>query len=249
MVQDSDQDRGSKARRGAPRKSEDGIRHVVDAIPAIVWGALPDGSVEFVNDRWIAYTGLRIEDALGEGWKAAIHPEDLGRTVEYWRAMLASGEPANIEHRIRGVDAKYRWFLTRCVPVRNAAGELTRWYGSCTDIEDRKVVEETLRRNQAFFISEAQRIERVLGTPAVASREADEAFLEERRAVDSLTPKERAIIRLIAEGKSNAEVARSVHLSPRTVETYRGRIMRKLQLEDMAALVKLAIRQALTSIQ
>jgi DNA-binding NarL/FixJ family response regulator len=85
--------------------------------------------------------------------------------------------------------------------------------------------------------------------PAAASPSGDGRPRAERQAVESLTPKERAIIRLITDGKSNAQVARSLHLSPRTVETYRGRLMQKLQIQDMAALVKLAIRQGLTSIE
>jgi PAS domain S-box-containing protein len=241
----------------ALRQSEDRLRHVIDAIPAIVWSAVPDGTIDFVNDRWTIYTGLPFEAALGWGWTATIHPDDS--------ASLASGEPAEIEHRIRGADGKYRWFLTRYVPVRDASGTITRWYGICADIEDQKVAEDTLRRNQAFFVSEAQRIGRLLGAdaqprpldqpagaeivPAAASPSGDGRPRAERQAVESLTPKERAIIRLITDGKSNAQVARSLHLSPRTVETYRGRLMQKLQIQDMAALVKLAIRQGLTSIE
>jgi PAS domain S-box-containing protein len=249
----------------ALRQSEDRLRHVIDAIPAIVWSGLPDGSIDFVNDRWMAYTGLRFEDALGDGWTATLHPDDRRRMMDYWRSTLASGEPGEIELRVRGADGKYRWFLARHVPVRGASGAITRWYGTGTDIEERKVAEETLRRNQTFFVSEAQRIGRFLGPgaqvrprdpqasgviPAAEGRRiGDETSHAERQAVESLTPKERAIVRLITEGKSNAQVAKSLHLSPRTVETYRGRLMQKLQIEDMPALVKLAIRQGLTSVQ
>jgi PAS domain S-box-containing protein len=247
----------------ALRDSEDRLRHVIDAIPAIVWSALPDGSIDFVNDRWMDYTGLSFEDALGPGWTGTIHPDDLPRTTEYLGSSLASGEPAEIENRIRGADGEFRWFLTRYVPMREASGAITRWYGTCTDIEERKVAEETLRRNQMFFVSEAQRIGRLLGT-AAQGRPLDQASAQiaaearpvgddisraERQAVESLTPKERAIIRLVTEGQSNAQVGKSLHLSPRTVETYRGRLMRKLQIEDIAALVKFAIRQGLTSIE
>jgi PAS domain S-box-containing protein len=249
----------------ALRQSEDRLRHVIDAIPAIAWSALPDGTIDFVNDRWTIYTGMPFEAALGWGWTTTIHPDDLSRTMDYWRSILASGEPAEIEHRLRGANGKYRWFLTRYVPVRDASATITRWYGTCTDIEDQKVAEDTLRRNQAFFVSEARRIGRLLGADAQARPLAQPAGAEivpaeasppdegrtraERDAVESLTAKERAIIRLITEGKSNAQVGESLHLSPRTVETYRGRLMQKLQIQDMAALVKLAIRQGLTSIE
>jgi PAS domain S-box-containing protein len=248
----------------ALRQSEERLRHVIDAVPAIVWSATPDGNVDFFNDRWMDYTGLRLEDGIGSGWKATIHPDDLAPSVENWQAILASGEPGEVEHRIRAADGSYRWFLTRYVPVRSPSGAITRWYGTCTDIEERKIAEETLRRNQHFFVSEAQRIGRLLGTIAHAEAPgqpgavetlaavrpaSDAAFNAETRAVESLTPKERAIIRLIAEGKSNAAVGKSLHLSPRTVETYRGRLMQKLQIEDVASLIKLAIRQGLTSVE
>jgi PAS domain S-box-containing protein len=247
----------------ALRQSEERLRHVIDAVPAMVWSAQPSGYVDFFNDRWMDYTGLRREEGMGSAWEATIHPADLAMSLEIWRSMLSSGEPAEVEQRIRAADGTYRWFLTRCVPVRNPSGAITRWYGTCTDIEERKIAEETLRRNQQFFVSEAQRIGRLLGavtqaeapgqpasaqTLAVTRPASDVAFNAETRAVESLTPKERSIIRLIAEGKSNAAVGKSLHLSARTVETYRGRLMQKLQIEDVAALIKLAIRQGLTSI-
>jgi PAS domain S-box-containing protein len=249
----------------ALRRSEDHLRHVIDAVPAIVWSALADGSIDFVNDRWMAYTGLRFDDALDKGWKASIHPDDLDRTIGYWRSILASGEPGEIEQRIRGAGGEYRWFLTRFVPLRDTAGAITRWFGTCTDIEERRVAAETLRRNQAYFVSEARRIARSIGgaaqSPAIGKLRAgehvagrvpaagDEAFLAERHAVASLSANERAIIRLIAAGKSNAQIGKSLDLSRRTIETYRGRLMQKLQIDDVAALVKLAIRQGLTSIE
>jgi PAS domain S-box-containing protein len=250
---------------GALRESEDCLRHVIDAIPAIVWSALPDGAIDFVNDRWVAYTGLPFENALGSRWADTIHPDDLPRTMDYWQSVLASGESAEIELRIRGADRKFRWFLIRHVPVRDAFGAITRWYGTCTDIEELKLAEDTLRRNQGFFVSEAQRIGKVLEKAAQVRAPDHPAGAEilrgqvsppdegrtraEREAVESLTPNERAIIRLITEGKSNAQVAESLRLSRRTIETYRSRLMQKLQVEDMAALVKLAIRRGLTSIE
>jgi PAS domain S-box-containing protein len=249
----------------ALRESEDRLRHVIDAIPAIVWTFLPDGSLEFVNDRWIDYTGQPLQTALGWGWTTTIHPDDLPRTRDYWRSVLDCGEPAEIEHRMRAADGTYRWFLTRHLPVREASGAISRWYGTCTDIEERKRAEDTLRRNQAFFVSEAKRIARLLGTatggksrdhpaaaeimPVQAHAQGDLRNTAEREACESLTPGERAIVRLIAEGKSNAEVAKCLHLSTRTVETYRGRLMHKLRIDDLAALVKFAIRQGLTSVE
>jgi PAS domain S-box-containing protein len=243
----------------ALRESEDRLRLVVDTIPAIVWSALPDGAIDFVNERWLQYTGLSREDSLGWRWTAAIHPEDLVRATIAWRAILQSGDPAEIEERLRRSDGEFRWFLCRYVPVRDDSGMVVRWYGTCTDIEDRKQAEETLRRNQAFFAAEAQRIGALLetagpghrheGSPGnkVAGAESPR-LIAERRALESLTSNERSIIYLLAEGKSNAEVAHLLHLSPRTVETYRARLMEKLHLEDLVALVKFAIRNGMSSV-
>ena len=269
-----------KRAEDAVRRSEDRLRLVVDTIPAIVWSALPDGAVDFVNDRWLQYTGLSREDSLGWRWTATIHPDDFARATDYWRTVLLSGEPAELEQRLRRSDGEFRWFLCRYVPVRDDSGKIVRWYATCTDIEDRKQAEGTLRRNQAFFAAEAQRIGGLLKTAApgyrheglagdevVATDQGSAAgksppgegaaertvpenrrLIAERQAIESLTSNERSIIRLITEGKSNAEVADLLHLSPRTVETYRARLMQKLQLEDLVALVKFAIRNGMSSV-
>jgi PAS domain S-box-containing protein len=264
-----------KRAEDALRESEDRLRLVVDTIPALVWSALPDGSVDFVNDRWLQHTGLSREALLGWGWTAAIHPDDVARTISSWREALLSGEPAESEERLRRSDGGFRWFLCRYIPVCDDSGKIVKWYGTRTDIEDRKQAEDTLRRNQAFFAAEAKRIGRLLETAspdhrsepadaehatAARSHEARKSvpgdraapenrrFIAERQAIESLTVNERLIIRLVSEGKSNAEVAEHLHFSPRTVETYRARLMQKLQLEDLVALVKFAIRNGMSSV-
>ena len=89
------------------------IRLLVDRIPAFTWSAHPDGSVEFVNQRWREYAGLSAEESQGWGWQAAIHPEDLPSLMEKWRELLRCGEPGNIEARMRRHDGVFRWFLIR----------------------------------------------------------------------------------------------------------------------------------------
>jgi PAS domain S-box-containing protein len=127
---------------------EDQLRLVIDTIPALAWSALPDGSHDFLNQRWLEYTGLSLEEGLGRGWQAAIHPEDRARLVDEWRAALAAGEPLETEERVRRADGEYRWFLLRVVPLRDERGNIVRWYGTNTDIEDRKQAEE-IRAAQA----------------------------------------------------------------------------------------------------
>jgi len=124
------------------QKSEDRLRLAIDTIPALVWSARPDGSVDFVNQRWEEYTGLSLEEGLGWTWRETVHPDDLEGFIREWRAAVDSGEPMRTEVRVRGADGKYRWFLVRNVPLRDENGNIVKWYGSSTDIEDRKRAEQ-----------------------------------------------------------------------------------------------------------
>ena len=128
--------------------SEDKYRVMVDTIPALVWCTLPDGSNEFHNQRWHDYTGLPAGAEDGLGWRVAYHPEDLEQLLDKFQALLASGEPGELEARLRRFDGEYRWFLIRAVPFRDETGKIVYWYGSSTDIEDRKRAEEKLRQDE-----------------------------------------------------------------------------------------------------
>jgi PAS domain S-box-containing protein len=135
------------------RRQEKKLRDVVETIPTFAWTALPDGSVDFINHHWVEYTGLSTEKTMGAGWKAAIHPADLPLYVERRRASVASGEPFELEVRFRrAADGEYRWFLSRGVPLRDSGGKIVKWYGTSTDIEDRRRAEherERLRQLEA----------------------------------------------------------------------------------------------------
>ena len=124
--------------------SEDQYRTMIDAIPTMAWSALPEGSVEFANQRWLDYTGLSPEEARSLGWKAAIHADDLETMMSKGQALLASGQTGEIEARLRRRDGEYRRFLIRAEPVRNQQGDIVKWYGTNTDIEDRKRAESLL---------------------------------------------------------------------------------------------------------
>jgi PAS domain S-box-containing protein len=124
------------------KKSQDRLRVIIDTIPALAWSSLPDGSAEFLNQRLLDYTGLSAQRAQGWGWTVAIHPEDSKKLLETWRTILASGRPGESEARMRRFDGEYRWFLFRAIPLRDELGNIVRWYGTNTDIEDRKQAEE-----------------------------------------------------------------------------------------------------------
>lgn len=123
------------------RSSEDRFRTAIDAMPGFVWSADPDGSVDFLNQRWCEYTGIPMGDALGNCWTFTIHPDDTGRLQAYWQDRLETGRPGEFEARLRRHDGTFRWFLIRTVPLRDAAGGIVKWYGQNTDIEDRKQAE------------------------------------------------------------------------------------------------------------
>jgi PAS domain S-box-containing protein len=139
------------------KRAEQELRNVLNTIPAIVWAALPDGSNTYVNSRYVEYSGMAGQEIAGSGWRVATHPDDLQRHEGKWRASVASGEPLESEVRFRRADGQYRWHLDRGLPVRSEDGHITKWYGVVTDIEDRKRIEEALRRNE-HFLAEAQRL-------------------------------------------------------------------------------------------
>jgi PAS domain S-box-containing protein len=123
------------------------LRDMIETIPAMAWTALPNGSNEFVNCRWVEYTGLSVEDTAGSGWTVAVHPEDRQPYLKKWRASLAAGEPFEAEVRFRcAANGEYRWLLARSVPLRDKHGKILRWYGILTDIEDRKRAEQEHER-------------------------------------------------------------------------------------------------------
>jgi PAS domain S-box-containing protein len=149
------------------RRSERELRGVIDTIPAIVWSALPDGSNTYVNKRFVEYSGLSAEQTSGSGWKVVIHPDDLERHEGKWMEAAATGKPHESQVRFRRSDGQYRWQLDRGVPLRDEDGNIVRWYGVVTDIEDRKRAEETLGvlshdlQQSKAKLEEAQRITHV----------------------------------------------------------------------------------------
>jgi PAS domain S-box-containing protein len=116
------------------------------------WFGLPGRTVpEFFNRRWVDYAGLSYDEARDWGWEKIVHPEDRNRLVEHWRSMLASGEPGEIEARLRRFDGEYRWFLLRASPLRDESGATVKWYGTNIDIEDRKHAEESAEASELSF--------------------------------------------------------------------------------------------------
>ncbi len=149
--------RGAKA-PAEPRTFADALeqgqarfKDIVDSIDQMIWSTRPDGFHDFYNARWYEFTGVPVGSTYGEGWNDMFHPEDQERAWAVWRHSLATGEPYHIEYRLRHRSGQYRWVLGRAQAVRNEAGAIIRWYGTCTDIHDLKTAEEGLRRTSALL--------------------------------------------------------------------------------------------------
>jgi PAS domain S-box-containing protein len=127
----------------AVKQAEDRIRLIIDTIPTMAWSLGPDGAVDFVNQRWMEYTGLSLEEEIEEPTRA-MHPEELPSIMEKWLANMAAGEPFEDEMRLRRADGEYRWFLVRTAPLRDEHGNILKWFGSSIDIEDRKQAQKDL---------------------------------------------------------------------------------------------------------
>jgi PAS domain S-box-containing protein len=138
------------------QKSEDRLRLVIDTIPTLVWRAGPDGVPDFLNQPALDYTGLSLDQAE-TGWPRAFHPEDKKGMLQKWSAIRESGMRGGLEARLRRFDGEYRWFLFRAEPLRDQSGNIVKWYGSSTDIEDRKQTENALRQSEAY-LAQAQRL-------------------------------------------------------------------------------------------
>jgi len=141
----------------AANDAEDRIQLVLDTVPVTIWTTRPDGRCDFASQRWLDYTGMTLEQALGYGWTQAVHPDDIEQSLTKWRGALPELKPFEAEIRIRRFDGQYRWFLSRAFPLRDRSGHLLGWVGNDIDIHDRRQVEERLRRSEAY-LQEAQRL-------------------------------------------------------------------------------------------
>jgi PAS domain S-box-containing protein len=146
-----------KRAEDALRVSECDLSSIINTIPMLAWSARPDGFCDFLNQRWLDFTGLSAEQARGSGWGAAIHPDDAKGMLGSWQLALVTGQLADVEVRMRRFDGEYRWFLLRASPLRDESGKIVKWYGTNTDIDDRKRAEEELQRSEAF-LAEGERL-------------------------------------------------------------------------------------------
>ncbi|WP_168710033.1 PAS domain S-box protein [Massilia sp. Mn16-1_5] len=132
----------------AVEESEARFRLMADAMPQMVWSALPDGYHDYYNRQHYEFAGIAVGDTIGQNWGSILHPDDLPRTRIAWAHSLATGEPYEIEYRLRHRSGEYHWMLARALPIRNQAGGIERWIGTCTDIHGQKVLRAQLQDAQ-----------------------------------------------------------------------------------------------------
>jgi PAS domain S-box-containing protein len=190
---------------------EERLREAVETIPALTFTTSSDGSNTFVNKRWIEYTGLSVDETSGIGWQRAIHPEDLMRHSEQWRICVATGQVFEDEARFRSaIDGQYRWFLVRGVPLRDKSGKIVRWYGTLTDIEDRKRAEETLQLVSSDLQASKAKLEEAQRITHVGYWEWDLAtnrikWSDETYRIYGMRPQERLVDLATAQEKIHSE--------------------------------------------
>jgi len=135
-----------KAAPSIAREGELLFETVAQAVPAILWTARPDGSVDFMGEPLYRYSGFTHEQGVDWGWKGALHPDDLATCLEKWMHCIHTGEAYEIEYRLRRYDGAYRWFLGRANALRDDHGQIMKWIGTCADIEDQKQNQQILER-------------------------------------------------------------------------------------------------------
>lgn len=135
------------------RASVEELRQIVAELPQIVWAARPDGWHIYFNQNWMDFTGLALEESLGHGWNPPFHPEDRGRAAEEWEKATRTGQPYEIEYRLRRHDGVYHWMLGRALPLRDGEGRIVKWFGTCTDIDELK----SAQAREAELLAELER--------------------------------------------------------------------------------------------
>ncbi len=169
---------GRKEMEVALRKSEERFRAVADLVPDLLWSRDAQGSVEWYNRRWTEYTGQRSEEAARFGWLDVIHPDDQDQSLAAFYGALDSGQPMRHEHRIRGKDGSYRWFLHQARPLRDGEGQIVHWFGTATDIHEQRMIQDILEERVRRRTHDLVSTNRSLETEIIEHKRADEALLE-----------------------------------------------------------------------
>src|SRR5580704_234114 len=162
----------------ALRESEQRWRSLTEALPQLVWGAGPDGACDYFSTQWTTYTGIREGELLGWAWMEALHPDDREPTRQFWTESVAGRQHYDVEYRIRRSDGSYGWFKTRGTPIRDGEGRIVKWFGTCTDISDRKRAEQVLKEHEEE-LCQARNLLEIKVMERTKELRQTEAYLEE----------------------------------------------------------------------
>lgn len=172
---------GRSARRpvsAAVHDRDSQFRTLAEAIPLIVWTAGADGTTNYINQRWYEMTGTAKGDCLGTSWSVFVHPDDLTICLEKWNACVRSGNTFEIEYRLRDKEDRYRWFINRAVPLRDASGVIKQWFGSCTDIDDQmrtqQLLEDQIKERTSELFQTNTKLQAEMWQKDLARKQLDE---------------------------------------------------------------------------
>ena len=222
--------------------SADMIR-ALDWVPAIVWVSDTEGHCLLVNRAWREFTGRKLEESLGDGWLAAMHPEDAASWPELIQRAIVGKESFTVECRLRRRDGRYRWLHKSGEPYYDENGELLGFIGCCMDVTNQKQALDGLRQASEKHRSVLSNLKDAVVVIEDYLRTEEPG--QTHRRDDRLTPRQREILHLIARGYATREIATQLHVSVKTVESHRAQLMQRLNIHDVAGLTRFAIRTGL----
>src|SRR5208282_1058927 len=191
-------------------ESKDELRTIIDTIPALAWVANREGGSEYLNKRWLDYTGLSIEEAVGAGWLAAIHPDDIGMLSQRWKEIRDSADSGEVEARMKRFDGEYRWYLFRAAPLLDRSGEIVKWYGTNVDIDGFKRAELALRESEAHLRKVQAELAHVARTTTVGQLAASIAHEVSQPLTGVVTNADASLCWLAADTPNLDEARRSI---------------------------------------
>ncbi|HWW15681.1 MAG TPA: diguanylate cyclase [Candidatus Dormibacteraeota bacterium] len=167
-----------KGHLSTARERELYFQTMAEAVPEIIWTATPDGEDDYFNQKCFDYTGMTLEQLRGSAWKRIVHPDDVDDCYSKWQTALGTGESYDVEYRLRAKDGSFRWFLGRANPIRNTQGQIVKWFGTCTDIEDQKrnqqVLEQQILERTMQLADTNTRLQEEMSERDLARRELDQ---------------------------------------------------------------------------
>jgi PAS domain S-box-containing protein len=231
----------------ALRASEERFRSLTQALPSIVFECDARGANVFTSDRWSDYTGMTPSASLGKGWMQAVHPEDLDASKRVWRKALQDGDSCQVRHRLRAADGSYRWFMVHALPRRDGDGQIVRWAGSCTDIDDLVRAEAALtganRHKDEFLAMLAHELRNPLApirnAVYVLRKSNDDGLATKERNLSLLTIIERQVDHLVCLVDDLLDVSRVTH----------GKIHLRRERVDLCEILRHALDTSQPAIQ